>query len=102
MPEYVSCNLCGADDARLLFRRGDYRYWVDDLEWNGVEWQRCRLGCVNPGPAPDEIGRYYIERYWEGRDAVSGRSPRQTRYLPDSPGRLLDIGAARGDFLAAA
>jgi SAM-dependent methyltransferase len=98
--EHVVCNLCGADDTRLLFRRGDYRYWVDDVEWNVVECRRCGLGYVNPRPTEEEIGRYYAGGgYYDQRDAFVERYRRQARYLAGPPSRLLDIGAAGGQFL---
>lgn len=100
MPEHVSCNLCGADDTRLLFRRGDYRYWVDDIEWSVVQCRNCGLGYVNPRPTEDEIGRYYAGGgYYDQRDAFVDRYKRQARYLAGPPSRLLDIGAAGGQFL---
>ena len=100
MPERVSCNLCGADDTRLLFRRGDYRYWVDDAEWNVVQCRSCGLGYVNPRPTEEEIARYYVGGYYDPRDASVDRYRREARYLAGPPSRLLDIGAAGGQFLA--
>jgi SAM-dependent methyltransferase len=99
--EYVACNLCGTDDTRLLFRRGDYRYWIDDVEWNVVQCRSCGLGYVNPRPTRAEIGRYYPESYYAERDRLGDRYRLQTRYVTGEPGRLLEIGAARGDFLLA-
>lgn len=99
MPEYVACNLCGADDARLLFRRGDYRYWIDDAEWSVVQCRNCGLGYINPRPTEEEIARYYVGGYYDQRDAFAERYRRQARYLAGPPSRLLDIGTAGGQFL---
>jgi 2-polyprenyl-3-methyl-5-hydroxy-6-metoxy-1,4-benzoquinol methylase len=100
VPETVACNLCGADDARPLFRLRDYRLRVDDIDWNAVRCRRCGLGYLNPRPAPDEIGRYYPERYFSHRGEQMERYVRQAAYVPKSGRDLLDIGTARGDFLA--
>lgn len=100
MPEAVACNLCGDDDARVLYRLADYRLNVDDIEWPVVRCRNCGLGYLNPRPTREEIGRYYPARYFAHRGALETRYRREARYLPGPPGRLLDVGAARGDFLA--
>lgn len=46
MPEHVNCNLCGADDTRLLYSLRDYRLRVNDLLWNLVQCRRCSLGYL--------------------------------------------------------
>jgi SAM-dependent methyltransferase len=102
MPERVPCNLCGADNARPLFRLRDYRLQIDDVEWTAMRCRRCGLGYLSPRPAPDEIERYYPARYFSGRERQTARYERQATYLPPHPGRLLDIGTAEGDFLLVA
>lgn len=100
MPERVACNLCGADDPRTLYALKDYRYFVDDVEWSVVRCRRCGLGYLNPRPTRDEIARYYPAPYYSQRDSLGTRYRLQAQYVNGTPGRLLDIGAARGDFLA--
>lgn len=100
MPEEVPCNLCGSNDAKLLFRLRDYRLRVDEVDWNVVQCLRCGLGYVNPRPTPGEIARYYPPSYFSDRRLQTDRYRRQARYVPDTGGRLLDLGTARGDFLA--
>ena len=100
MPETVACNLCGRDDPKLLFRLRDYRLRVDDIEWNVVRCRFCGLGYLNPRPTVDEIGRYYPEGYFSSRASQSERYMRQAEYVSGASGRLLDVGTARGDFLA--
>ena len=101
MPEYVSCNLCGADDTRVLFRLRDYRFRVDNALWNVVQCRRCSLGYLNPRPSVAEIRRYYPEQYYGHRGHMARRYALQADYVSGTPGDLLDIGAARGDFMAA-
>jgi SAM-dependent methyltransferase len=100
MPESVACNLCGSRDARLLYRQKDYRLAVEDTLWNLVICRRCGLGYLDPRPTVDEIGRYYPTRYYDHRGDALPRYERQAAYVPGGPGRLLDVGTARGDFLA--
>ncbi len=100
MPETVICNLCGSDNARLLVRLRDYRLCVDDLEWSIVRCKSCGLGYLNPRPTSEEIRRYYPEPYFSRRASQAERYRRQANYVPGKPGRLLDIGTARGDFLS--
>jgi SAM-dependent methyltransferase len=101
MPELVRCNLCGGDATRLLFRLRDYRLRVDDCLWNVVRCRQCSLGYVNPRPTASEISRYYPDRYFEHRGDQRSRYELQAKYVAAASGQdLLDVGAARGDFLA--
>jgi len=98
--ERVACNLCGRDDAKLLYQLRDYRFRVDDTLWNVVQCKSCGLGYLNPRPTIDEVEKYYPRRYFERRPTMTPRYERQAEYLPSNPGELLDIGTAGGDFLA--
>jgi SAM-dependent methyltransferase len=100
MPEDVTCNLCGSENSQALYTLKDYRLFVDDEEWTVVRCKRCGLGYLNPRPARDEIGRYYPETYFSHREQLADRYRQEASYVDGPPGRLLDIGAARGDFLA--
>jgi SAM-dependent methyltransferase len=100
VPEHAACNLCGADDAKLLYRQRDERLRVDDIEWNLVQCRRCGLGYLNPRPTREEVTVYYPETYFAGRAHMADRYRRQASYVPGDGGRLLDVGTARGDFLA--
>jgi SAM-dependent methyltransferase len=100
VPEHVACNLCGADDAKLLYRQRDERLRVDEIEWNLVQCRRCGLGYLNPRPTREEVTVYYPETYFADRAHMADRYRRQASYVPGDGGRLLDVGTARGDFLA--
>jgi SAM-dependent methyltransferase len=99
MPERVDCNLCGGADSRVLYSLRDYRYFTDTVEWDVVRCQTCGLGYLNPRPTQDEIERYYPSRYFESRETMGERYQRQAEYVRDPRGKLLDVGAARGDFM---
>jgi SAM-dependent methyltransferase len=98
--EYVGCNLCGCDDTEPLFRLRDYRFRVDEVEWTAVRCRSCGLAYLNPRPTPDEIPRYYPPSYFATRNLEADRYAKQARYVRRSDGRLLDVGTAKGDFLA--
>lgn len=102
MPEHTTCNLCGGDDAQLLYRLADYRLWTDELEWNVVRCRGCGLGYLDPRPTPEELPRYYPAAYFAHRDGPDAfeRYRRLAAYVPGEGGRLLDIGTATGRFLA--
>ncbi|MBA2504686.1 MAG: class I SAM-dependent methyltransferase [Thermoleophilaceae bacterium] len=100
MPETTSCNLCGSHDAKRLFTLRDYRFQTDDIEWPVVRCRACGLGFLNPRPDAEEMGRYYPPAYFERRGSQTARYERQAGYVPGPPGRLLDVGTARGDFLS--
>jgi SAM-dependent methyltransferase len=99
MPETVACDLCGSTSTRLLYKLKDFRFRVDETRWNVVQCRSCRLGYLNPRPTVAEIGQYYPTRYYRTRGTAEERYRRQARYVQRPPGRLLDIGTARGDFL---
>lgn len=100
MPETVNCNLCGADDAKPMFRLRDHRLMVDDVLWTAVRCRSCGLGYLSPRPTAEEIGRYYPESYYGRRKLQLDRYRRLAAYVPPEGTRLLDVGTARGDFLA--
>jgi SAM-dependent methyltransferase len=100
VPETVGCNLCGSSASKHLYRLRDYRLRIDHVEWNVVRCRACGLGYVNPRPTPDEIGRYYPADYFERRATHDARYRLLAGHVPGEPGRLLDIGTARGDFPA--
>jgi 2-polyprenyl-3-methyl-5-hydroxy-6-metoxy-1,4-benzoquinol methylase len=96
--EVVACNLCGGDSARLLYALRDHRLHVDDRTWGLVRCRGCGLGWLAPRPTPEAIGRYYPDAYYADREA-GARFAAQAEYLGDTPGDLLDVGCAGGEFL---
>ena len=101
--EHVRCDLCGSDESRERYRKPDTGRWTSDFEFPVVECLRCGLVYVNPRPSARGMAPFYAGGYHEGRDSAhhARRYARQLAFLPALEAqRILDIGCARGDFLA--
>jgi 2-polyprenyl-3-methyl-5-hydroxy-6-metoxy-1,4-benzoquinol methylase len=111
--EYVSCNLCSANDTKLLFMAKD-RDWGIEGNFNIVRCNHCGLVYVNPRPGREAIMRYYPPETWQRakenidltRATINGRpwqvimkqrAAQLVRYI--NIGRILDIGCGDGLFL---
>jgi SAM-dependent methyltransferase len=107
-----SCPVCGAPPGRYMGRRGGAAH----REGTGVEcsvWRcdRCRLVFPNPMPVPAEgVGKLYEldpDQYFQNHDlgdkmASARHMVAAAARLAGGAGRLLDVGAGRGDVLVAA
>ena len=107
--ETCACPLCGeAPPARAR---------VDFPPYRVVDCPRCALRYLSPRVAPQDLGRLYEGRYWEGGGTEGGYASyaemeallrktfaRRLRWLgpPSEGGRLLDVGCGPGAGLDAA
>jgi len=112
----VPCPVCGSEQSRLVRLVKDYVWRITDDSFGVRECSRCGVGFLSPRPAAGQIGRFYPEEfYWSFEradaplspaDVISQRAPQlknKLRYLEyHPPGRLLDIGAMKGEFVRAA
>jgi SAM-dependent methyltransferase len=119
--EHVPCNLCGADNAEMVYaarnpdtRERDlvktFRASGDELLMDPlVRCRDCGLEYVNPRPVASDV----VEAYAQGddpeyvsqiaaREQTFGSALAQIEALQPGRGRLLDVGTAAGAFLAAA
>jgi 2-polyprenyl-3-methyl-5-hydroxy-6-metoxy-1,4-benzoquinol methylase len=117
----VVCNLCGADDAKVIYpsqRHGEAKVGTDEFRSSGdeplidplVHCCRCGLKYVTPRLNPTTV----LEGYAAAVDEtfVSQAKARERTFtrcldimqalLGQRPGRLLDIGTANGSFLKVA
>lgn len=101
--EHVNCDLCGLDDYRVRYRKPDNWLWLNLYEYPVVECMGCGLVYVNPRPPFEEMGQFYPAGYHDGRDDSAHQLRYQTQFeyvAPYPAERILDIGCARGDWLA--
>lgn len=117
--EWVRCNLCGLDEAEVLFKKAE-RFGIDREGFQVVRCSGCGLLYVNPRPTEREMGRYYPEAYsWRETLRASSCLTRLIRRLEKwyryhllrdevskvirltgrTSGRALDIGCGTGDRL---
>lgn len=101
--EHVTCDLCGGDRYRVRYRKPDNWLRTSLHQFPVVECDGCGLVYVNPRPTREAMADFYPSGYHDHRDgdAFRERYRRQQAHLPPLDGlRVLDVGCARGDFLA--
>lgn len=110
--EYVKCNLCHADDTRVLFEGRDRLHGLPGA-FTVVQCQQCGLVYLNPRPTMGEIGVYYPDDYEPHvflRRIRRSRLARLDYYYGlgkrrnaiekfVQSGRMLDVGCGNGGFL---
>lgn len=109
--EYVNCNLCNSNDAKLLYIKTDSL--ADRRDFNIVQCKKCGLVYVTPRHTLDALRKRYTKEYysrWVYEDYIGmekelktmfrGRLGRIEKYKKGR--RLLDIGCAAGFFLEVA
>jgi SAM-dependent methyltransferase len=109
----IDCPVCGSASSKLLFFVKDYGRRISDERFGVRRCRECGCGYLSPRPSEDEIARFYDESYFWSHEGHAGPiSPEEVvakrksqleakaACLRDmSPGRLLDIGAQKGEFL---
>lgn len=110
----VPCPVCLSRHSRHVFAVRDYVLRITDDTFGVRRCCRCGVGFLSPRPKAEDIPRFYPDEfYWmyekadeEGVPAVELLQRRAVqiegklrllRHL--RPGRLLDIGAMKGEFL---
>ena len=111
--EYISCNLCGADDTELLFKAKERDLGTEEI-FNIVKCKKCGLVYINPRPDKIEIKKYYPFPYWPRANErvdinkatilnepwqkiMRIRTTHLLKYIKN--GKILDIGCGDGFFL---
>lgn len=109
----VPCPVCGGSDSRYLFSTKDYVFACTNDTFGVRKCFSCGCGYLSPRPSKSSIPIYYPKEFywsWEGEaealswDAILDKRMNQlqekAKWLNDlQPGRLLDIGAQKGEFL---
>jgi 2-polyprenyl-3-methyl-5-hydroxy-6-metoxy-1,4-benzoquinol methylase len=105
--EYIKCNLCGSAQSTLLYRCKDYFLSISEVEYNVVRCSDCGLVFVNPRPTEEEIHSYYTKVYYRSdlteeehlKERLSQLVAKFEKVKHLRPGRLLDVGCQKGEFL---
>lgn len=104
--EYISCNFCGSND---------YKNYDSSNNWNIVKCSHCGHIYTNPCPKPEDLPKYYAEEYFKDERHIdqyynadgtvkeenadfSNRVTMIEQHV-QKRGKILEIGAARGNFL---
>jgi hypothetical protein len=109
----VDCPLCGNAHRKVLFQTRDFVEHVTDQAFALCRCRGCGAGYLSPRPRPEDMPAFYPESYyWLHENAAAPLAPdellrvraSQLRAKADClahlrPGRLLDIGAQKGEFL---
>jgi 2-polyprenyl-3-methyl-5-hydroxy-6-metoxy-1,4-benzoquinol methylase len=111
--EETNCNLCGANDAELVYVEKDRLMGLPG-SFRLVRCRQCGLMYVNPRPTFEEMGKYYPEEYGPYRVPKENQSSwiaqldhsygywKRARLIQaayPTGGRILDVGCATGEFL---
>jgi len=109
----VACPICDTDQPRPLFWTKDYVFRCSDDNFRVNRCASCGCGYLSPRPSREAIASYYPPAFywaWEGENGDpdwstiiqrrQGQLLEKAKWLEGlSPGRLLDIGAQKGEFL---
>lgn len=76
--EFVSCDLCGMDDTKLMFYARDTLLGGSERS-AVVRCQNCGLAYLNPRPTRLAIGKYYPADYYDylGNSGIANTSRRK-------------------------
>jgi 2-polyprenyl-3-methyl-5-hydroxy-6-metoxy-1,4-benzoquinol methylase len=105
--EYIHCNLCGSTRSSLVFSCKDQYYDISNDDYHVVKCRDCGLVYVNPRPTEEEILSYYTNDYYSVhinkndllREKEASLQSKFDKVKHVKPGRLLDIGCQKGEFL---
>lgn len=102
--EHVACPVCGESRAKILFMRRDHTYLVSSHAFPVVRCRGCGMGYLQDRPTEDSINFFYPHQFYQSNHAnyETGTVLRNKLNLLErhaSPGKLLDIGCAGGEFV---
>ncbi len=108
--ETINCDLCGSNDSEIIYKNLVDNYLFKPGLFNYVRCQNCGQIYLNPRPLKTAIPGYYKGEYIPyGARNFFIMFLKKILWLPDKlfidstltkGGKILEIGCARGDFLA--
>ena len=97
--ETIACNLCGCNT---------YKHYDSEENWNIVQCEKCEFCFTNPRPILEDLHLFYAEEYFkdeygsvkgiENKEHYKNRIEDVEEFV-NQRGSVLEIGAARGEFL---
>lgn len=100
----VECALCGARESRIVYSGRDNRHGFDEQVYHVVRCRACGLVYLNPRPEESDMPRIYHQEYYRPETDASAHLASQplsakAGYVSGPPGKILDVGCGKGDFL---
>ncbi len=109
----VACPLCGGVESKILFDVKDWSFACSDDTFSLKRCLDCGCGYLSPRPSEAAMSGFYPPEFywsWEGggkplawNEIVAtrmGQLQAKAAWLEDlPPGRLLDVGTQKGEFL---
>ncbi len=109
----IACPLCGSSDSRHMFAARDWAFGITDDQFGVRRCISCSCAFLSPRPTIDKVAQYYPPTYYWSLEGTTGDlswdelvSRRQIQLEAKAatlagfvPGKLLDIGAMKGEFL---
>ena len=117
----MNCPACSSSKIKILFKIVDRNFQTTEDRFSLCQCKDCKIRFLFPQPVPEDLSRYYPERYWvDPMDAKKGLREKFTeayrravlfnhvRFVRQIakdqkkrkiPLRLLDVGCGDGSFL---
>ncbi len=109
MIEIQQCLVCGAEKTnfKFVFELSDCWLKVDNIKYKIFQCQNCKIAFLNPRPDDMELVKYYTNEFDKfynttDKDLIKKYSftlQKKYKLLPEKKGKILDIGAQKGEFL---
>ena len=116
--EYINCKICGSDNTKFLGIRGNLEYLnapplvknQEHMVTNVVKCRQCGFIYTNPriiSLSESEVDYYndpekYLSSVSDDPSRIFDKTLNLIEKFTKHTGKLLDVGAAKGEFLAAA
>ena len=103
----IACPICGSKESRDVYEV-DFRIWTQgDRRWRAhqVVCTGCGLIYTNPRPSEETLKDFYDTYIRYGEESAYFREKQiafLAKHIPETKGKLLDIGAFDGSFLTLA
>lgn len=109
----IGCPVCDSNESSALFSVKDYQHKVSHQIFSLNKCKCCGVGYVSPRPKEEDISTFYSDTFYRSHEGLTTEHTRdailesrkvqlaaKAKILSNlSPGKLLDIGTQKGDFI---